>query len=321
MHIIKFLLAAAMALSMAGVADAKNKGLPQCDDKTKVAKPNAKGIITGDERVKKGCQIDIKDLHPTQSVVGMDAVQCKAEKITAKYKTKPSKLDKYLEDTDRFVPVVRGPSGVFYLTDHHHLSAGVWNSSIPKDKKVVNAYLIADWSSLKADDFWILMKANNNTWLKDSSGKEIAPDQLPDSIAKLVDDPLRTLSAWVRNSCGYVKCDAASDDSGNDEEQTCSKKFPQVKCASAFFLEFAWDAYLGSIPEVKEVLNKNIACPQEKVLTSDCLNTQYDKLVSVLPAAMKAAADPAAKDVGGADGGYNPTVQVGEPEPKNCATK
>ena len=318
MHIIKFLLATALALSMAGVADAKNKGLPQCDNKTKVAKPDAKGVITDSEREKKGCQIDIKDLHPTQPAVGMDAVQCKAEKITAKYQYKPSKFDKYLADANRFVPMVRGPGGVFYITDHHHLSAGVWNSDIPKDKKVVNAYLIADWSSLKANDFWILMKANNNTWLKDPSGKEIAPNQLPDSIAKLVDDPLRTLSAWVRNSCGYVKCDA---DSGDDEEQTCAKKFPQVKCASAFFLEFAWEAYLGSIPEVKAVLKKNIACPQEKVLTSDCLNTQYDNLVSVLPTAMKAAADPAAKDVGGADGGYNPTVQEGVPQPKNCATK
>jgi hypothetical protein len=321
MHMVQFLLAAAVALSLAGMADAKDKSLPRCDDKTKVAKPNAKGVITSDEREKKGCQIAIKDLHPTQPVVGMDAVQCKTEKITAKYQAKPSKFDKYLADPDRFVPMVRGPGGVFYLTDHHHLTAGIWNADVPKDKKVVNAYLIADWSSLKANDFWTLMKANNDTWLKDPSGKEITPDQLPDSIAKLVDDPLRTLSAWVRNSCGYVKCDAAFDDSGDDEEQTCAKQFPQVKCASAFFLEFAWGAYLGSIPEVKAVLKENIACPQEKVLTSNCLNSQYDKLVSVLPAAMKAAADPAAKEVGGADGGYNPTVQEGKPEPKNCAAK
>src|SRR5262245_31274338 len=321
MHLSKFLLAAAVALSLAGVADAKEKGLPQCDAKTQVAKPNAKGVITGDEREKKGCQIAIKELHPTQPVVGMDAVQCKAEKLTAKYQAKPSKFEKYLADPERFVPMVRGPGGVFYLTDHHHLAAGVWNADVPKEKKVVNAYLLADWSSLKADDFWTLMKANNNTWLQEPSGKEITPAQLPASIAKLVDDPLRTLSAWVRNSCGYVKCDATSDDAGDDEEQTCAKQFPQVKCASAFFLEFAWGAYLGSIPEVQAVLQEPIACLQETVLTSACLNTQYDKLVAVLPAAMKAAADPAAKAVGGADGGYNPTVQEGEPEPKHCAAQ
>src|SRR5262245_39793868 len=122
MHVSKFLLAALVALSVAGVGDAKAKGLPQGDDKTTAAKPNAKGGITGDEREKNVCQIDIKDLHPTQPVVGMDAVQCKAEKITAKYQAKPSKFEKYLADPERFVPIVRGPGGMFYLTDHHHLS-------------------------------------------------------------------------------------------------------------------------------------------------------------------------------------------------------
>lgn len=320
MHMIKVLLAA-VVWGMAGVADAQDKPLPQCDDNTKVAEPNAQGVITAAEREQQGCRIAIQDLHPTQPAVGMEAVQCKAEKMTAKYQAKPSKFDKYLADPDRFVPMVRGPGGVFYLTDHHHLSAGVWNSAVPQDRKVVNAYLIADWSSRQPEDFWTSMKAANNTWLRDPSGKEIKPDQLPASIAKLADDPLRTLSLWVRNSCGYVKCDGASDDSGNGEEQTCAKKFTQVKCADAFFLEFAWAAYLGAIPEVKAALDKNIACPQEKLLTSHCLNTQYDHLVAALPAAMEAVAAPAAREVVGAGGGYNPTVQKGEPEPKNCAVK
>ncbi|MBF0285350.1 MAG: ParB/Srx family N-terminal domain-containing protein [Magnetococcales bacterium] len=330
MHMIKSLLAATVALSMAGAVgvagakdDDKDKGLPKCDDKTKVAKANASGVITGDEREKKGCQIKVEDLHPTQSAVGLDAVQCKSEKLTAKYDKKPSKYEDYLADTDRFVPLVRGPKGKFYLTDHHHLSAGVWNANVPDKEKEVNAYLLADWSTLNDKDFWTLMQANHDTWLKNPAGKEITPDQLPDSIAKLVDDPMRTLSAWVRNSCGYVKCDAATDDSGDDDETTCAKKFPKVTCADAYFLEFNWGAYLATVPEIKKAIEtgEGVACPQKDVLTSQCLESQYDKLVKVLPAAMKAAADPAALKALGEGSGYNAEAQVGTPQPKNCATK
>jgi hypothetical protein len=237
----------------------------------------------------------------------MLAARCKAQKITAKYKE--GKLAKYLGNPDRFVPIVRGPGNIFYLTDHHHLAVGAWNAAIPSEMKVVNAYLIADLSSLDPGQFWSTMKERNNTWLQDPSGKPMTPDQLPVSIAQLADEPLRTLSAWVRSGCGYIKCEAAN-------EQSCSARFPQVACANAFFLEFAWAKYLRSVPEVNRSLTSAIACPQKDVLTSSCLINQRNTLIQVLPAAMKAAAAPEAKTIGG----YNTVVQQGQPEPLDCAS-
>ncbi|MFN9622072.1 MAG: ParB/Srx family N-terminal domain-containing protein [Cyanobacteriota bacterium] len=299
-----FFASAILLLSLAGVtavneAEARPGELPPCDNSTKVTTEAAK--------TSQGCRIKIEDLHPTQPTVGMLAVRCKAQKVSRKFKK--GKLDDYLAKEDRFVPLVRGPGGAFYLTDHHHLATGIWNAEIPPQKMVVNAYLISDLSSLSPELFWSKMQADNRAWLRDSSGAAISPAQLPGSISQLTDDPLRTLSAWVRAGCGYIKCDPGS-------ELSCSTKFPQVSCAKAFFLEFTWGEYLGSVPAVRKALADNIACPQQNLLSSSCLINQRNKLIQVLPATMEAAAASGAKTLGG----YNPSVQPGTPEPADCAS-
>lgn len=298
-----FLASAIVLLSLASgaavqEAEARPAELPPCNTTTPVT--------TEVDKTSQGCRIKIADLRPTQPTVGMLAVRCKAQKITAKSQ---EKLEKYLNKADHFVPLVRGPGGTFYLTDHHHLATAVWNAEIPPQMKVVNAYLIADLSSLSPQQFWNKMQAENKAWLRDSSGAAISPAQLPSSISQLTDDPLRTLSAWVRTGCGYIKCDAGSDAS-------CSTKFPRVACAKAFFLEFTWADYFKTVPEVKKALAANIACPQQNLLASPCLNNQRAKLVQLLPTAMEAAAASGAKTLDG----YNPNVQAGTPDPADCAS-
>ncbi|MBK8579058.1 MAG: hypothetical protein IPN78_12755 [Candidatus Accumulibacter sp.] len=65
----------------------------------------------------------------------MDAVECKAEKISSN--ARKGKLQRLSAGRQRWVPMVRGPGGAFYLTDHHHLSTAVWNADIKdKEKKV-----------------------------------------------------------------------------------------------------------------------------------------------------------------------------------------
>ena len=321
MRAMTTMLAGLVMIGLTGAAEAKNKdddkGIPECGKHTKIAKPDD-GIITLKEKKKRGCIIDVAALHPTQSAVGMDAVECKAAKITGK--AKAGELGKYLLKDDRWVPLVRGPGGVFYLTDHHHLSTAMLNADIKEKEKKVYAYLINDWSELSADEFWTRMVKEHDTWLKNPAGEEITPAQLPKTIAGLQDDPLRTLSAWVRGSCGYVKCDSPTAAKG-DDEFSCDDKFHEsVTCAPAtvYFLEFKWGDYLGRVPEVKAALAGQAACSQQTPLNQECLDNQYERLVKALPLAMQAAASPEALQVLGKEAGHNPAVQLGVPQPKRC---
>lgn len=331
----KVLLAGLLIVGSTGAAAApKGKADPQreipvCGKDTKVAKPNDDMIYTLKEKKRRGCVIDIKALHPTQSAVGMLAAACKSAKVSAR--AAAGELNDYLLADNRWVPVVRGPGGVFYLTDHHHLTVAVWNAAIDDKDKKVYAYLLDDWSRLPENAFWERMEKTHRTWLKDPAGKSIVPNQLPSEIGKLQDDPLRTLSAWVRENCGYVKCDppgaAKNDDEQSCADRTCEEKFgsKKVPCANAYFIEFAWGAYQGEVPEVKAALGDDAACPQQNPMNQACLDRQYDKLLKALPAAMEATAAIEAKmaveklargkDTGGESRvsvsvGHNPKVQT-----------
>ncbi|MBN8454342.1 ParB/Srx family N-terminal domain-containing protein [Accumulibacter sp.] len=296
--------------------DGWQKRVPRCGPDTKVVKfieydegtatagATPVSIVTYKEKKKKGCWIDVQDLHPTQSAVGMGAAACKSGKITRK--GQDGKLDEWLLEDNRWVPLVRGPGGRFYLTDHHHLSSAVYNAEIPDKQKKLYAYLIRDWSRMKEDAFWHRMEEEHLTWLKTPDGRTISGKELPSRIGRLQDDPLRTLSAWVRGSCGYVKCNppGVTDD---DAEGTCPARYADVACASAYFLEFTWAEHHATVPEVQAALAEGGACSQQAPLDQECLDRQRAKLAQALPAAMAAAAAPAAR----AKPGYNPKAHDG----------
>jgi len=323
MRTFAIMLSGFVVLAAADHADAAKsrteaRSIAECSKDTRVARRNGDGVVTADEKRKRGCIIDIQALHPTQSAVGMDAVECKAAKISSR--ARAGKLDDYLRADNRWVPIVRGPGGKFYLTDHHHLSTAVWNAGIKDKDKRVYAYLIADLAKLPEDAFWARMVKDHDTWLKNPAGEDITPSQLPKHIARLQDDPMRTLSAWVRSSCGYVKCDPVGV-AKDDDELSCEDKFhTSVTCAAAdvYFLEFKWGSYLASVPEVRDALGEGASCPQQAPLDDKCLDAQYDRLSKALPAAMKAAAAPEALRALGRESGYNPVVQPGIAQPKHC---
>lgn len=317
MRAITIMLSGLLLLGLIGTAEARNdRKIEQCGKHTDVVDQDD-GMVSLKEKKKKGCVIAVKALHPTQSAVGMDAAACKADKITAK--ARAGKLKSYLQAEKRWLPLVRGPGGVFYLTDHHHLSAAIWNADLKEKEKKVFAYLIADWSELHEDAFWALMVKHNNTWLKNPADQDIKPSQLPASIGAMQDDPMRTLSAWVRGSCGYVKCDAPGSEQ-DDEETTCQQKFAKAAscAANVFFLEFKWGHYLGSVPAVQTELQGIAACSQQDPLDRQCLDKQYAQMVKALPAAMQAAAAPGALQALGDGAGYHPQAQTGVPQPKRC---
>jgi hypothetical protein len=73
-----------------------------------------------------------------------------------------------------------------------------------------------------------------------------------------------------------------------------------------------------SVQEVREALAGEASCSQQTPLNTQCLDNQYDKLSKALPAAMNAAAAPAAQQAVGDGAGYNPAVQTGVAQPKHC---
>jgi hypothetical protein len=75
------------------------------------------------------CRVTLNDLRPTQRSMGVEAVNCKAHKISEKLKKK-AYVD-YFKTGSRAVPAVIGPNGKFYVTDHHHLSNALYRADLP----------------------------------------------------------------------------------------------------------------------------------------------------------------------------------------------
>ena len=206
------------------------------DDKGECNRVVASTPACADEAVELGslCTLAATAIKPTQASLGQVAAQCRAAKISSKDTPKGKKLQRYL--LQRPVPAVLGPDDRFYITDRHHLSWGVLNAEVASDRKRLFVCPMADRSGASAEEFWAYMEEpipgqpTRFTWLKDRYGKEIAPAALPSDLAGLADDPYRTLSRWVRNSCGYLKCDSG-----------CAN----ASCPSPYYLEFIWGDFMG----------------------------------------------------------------------------
>ena len=186
-------------------------------------------------------RLPVSEAHPTQCSVGMLAVEGKKREIEKVFQEGADALHAYLCKQRHLVPVVIGPEGIAYLTDYHHLSTAVWRADIPASAKAVYAYVIHVWSDLERDEFWSRMIENNLTWLYDDKGEgPIHPALIPDRIERMLNDPFRTLSKWIRE-CGCYRKNPT--DAGH--KHLCEEKtyFPESK-NEAFFIEFRWANFL-----------------------------------------------------------------------------
>ena len=76
------------------------------------------------------CLCKLSDLHPTQASVGMAEVRIKAEKLKDEIQHRSeSGFLKYLLRHNKKEPVIIGPGGIFYITDHHHLARALYEVS------------------------------------------------------------------------------------------------------------------------------------------------------------------------------------------------
>ena len=173
------------------------------------------------------CHISLKDLLPTQFNVGLAEV-AKKQKVISDLNEGDRK--DYLRDHP--IPIVIGPHGKFYATDHHHLAVALFFLHI----KQAYGKIIKNWSDETEDNFWKKMvdaKEPNDAhyvWLFDLGEGPKKPKDLPQSISELSkkDDPYRSFAEEVRDAGGYSKKDLES----------------------VFFVEFKWADFFRTRVEI-----------------------------------------------------------------------
>jgi len=140
--------------------------------------------------------VAIASLRPTQVTVGMREVEAKRREWRAK---KEKKAGEFLGR--HMIPVISGPKERYYVIDHHHLARALHDEGV-KDVLVTVA---ADLRGLSRGAFWFVMENRNWTHAYDAEGRRRDYDDMPTSVAELVDDPFRSLAGELRLAGGYAK--------------------------------------------------------------------------------------------------------------------
>jgi hypothetical protein len=141
--------------------------------------------------------VGILDLRPTQITVGMREVKAKRKRWRSIGKKKKGGefLGKHM------IPVVLGPKDRHYIVDHHHLARALHDEGVER----VLVTVMANLSNLEPDAFWFVL--DNHNWMHpfDDSGRRRPHEDLPKSVAGLVDDPFRSLAGELRRAGGFAK--------------------------------------------------------------------------------------------------------------------
>lgn len=142
--------------------------------------------------------VDLAELRPTQMTIGLAEVARKRREWAMREpEDKPDFLGRHM------IPVVIGPKDRRWLIDHHHLARALHDEGVTQ----VLVSVVANLSHLKGEAFLTFM--DNRNWLHpfDEEGRRRDYDAIPHHIAKLKDDPFRSLAGAVRRAGGYAKAD------------------------------------------------------------------------------------------------------------------
>ena len=140
--------------------------------------------------------VAIAELRPTQMTVGFREVE---EKRAAWRARSGRKESTYLGS--HMIPVVAGPRGRLYVTDHHHMARALLEEGV----KDILVNVISDLSALGKDSFWVVMDCRGWCHPYDADGVRKGFSDIPSSIAELVDDPFRSLAGELRRAGGFAK--------------------------------------------------------------------------------------------------------------------
>ena len=129
----------------------------------------------------------VADLRPTQMTVGLREVAEKRRQWrTRAERDGPEFLGRHL------IPVLKGPKGLPYVIDHHHLARALLDEGVTH----VAITVVADLSSLSKSEFWVF--CDNRGWVHPY-------DDIPKRIAAMADDPFRSLAGELRRAGGFSK--------------------------------------------------------------------------------------------------------------------
>ena len=139
--------------------------------------------------------VALRDLRPTQVTLGMREVV-----------EKRRQWKKLEGDTEAFfsrhvLPTVLGPKKRHYLIDHHHLARAMLEEGV--DEVMVSVE--ADLSALGDYSFWVFLDDRSWCHAYDGEGRRRDFDAIPKSLAKMKDDPYRSLAGELRRAGGFAK--------------------------------------------------------------------------------------------------------------------
>ena len=140
--------------------------------------------------------LPLAELRPTQITVGFREVAAKRRRF-AELSARAG--DKFLGR--HMIPTVLGPKGRHYVIDNHHLARALHEDEV----EAILVSVVADLRALSKASFWRFL--DNRGWCHpyDSQGERLGFDAIPNRIAKLKDDPYRSLAGELRHAGGYAK--------------------------------------------------------------------------------------------------------------------
>lgn len=138
--------------------------------------------------------VSILELRPTQMTVGYREVERKRG-------TWGAKSDKNAALATHMAPVVLGPGGERFITDHHHLTRALFDEG----QKEVFVTVVGDLRKADPERFWTLMDFHGWTHPFDEKGLRCDYADLPKTVQGLKDDPYRSLSGALRRQGGFAK--------------------------------------------------------------------------------------------------------------------
>jgi hypothetical protein len=187
------------------------------------------------------CVCKLSELHPTQSTLGLLEVKVRQEKLNKK---SLKDLEEYKRKEEHAIQVVRGPDGLLYIIDHHHLVRIFLEVDIQTAYcKVRSNFLYVDKAK-----FWTEMNKKNWAYFRDENGQAINPEKIPSNVADLKDDIYRSLAYFVRKQNGFCKT---------------SKEFAEFEWANYFrthlFLEINDVTFDKGVVEATKISHKKEA--------------------------------------------------------------
>ena len=138
----------------------------------------------------------IAELRPTQMTLGLREVERKRQSWRGKDgDAKQATLATHM------VPIVLGPGGERYITDHHHLARAL----LEDGQTEVFVTAVGDLRKADRRYFWALMDFHGWTHPYDDKGHRRDYEDLPETVADMKDDPYRSLAGALRQAGGFAK--------------------------------------------------------------------------------------------------------------------